>query len=326
MAYFHQGLAVAFSADGLRFEPYGENPVIVADEGTPYERGYVNVIGDIIDGCWDPLHKRYLIGCKINQGGYPGKPNHHQEGWRRTVGMSVSKDFINWKRPWQIVKPDLDHGIEEFYGFQPMVRGNLYLGFLRVLRDDLSADKGGPVRGIGWTELLTSRDGEGWTRHRDEFLDRSQEPGTWDHAMAWVADCVTVEDKEYVYYGGYLSGHKGGNRQLGMAVLRKNGFVSRDAGVDESVLRTPLVVLDGIGLAVNAAVEGQMRMRISDEQGRPLPNFDWSDNIPINGDSVAHFVEWKGDFSEIVGRPVRLEFAMSKTQLYGFDLIESCAE
>ncbi|NWG13400.1 MAG: hypothetical protein HXY20_07705 [Acidobacteria bacterium] len=31
-------------------------------------------------------------------------------------------------------------GIEEFYGFKPMVRGNLYLGFLRVLRDDLPVE------------------------------------------------------------------------------------------------------------------------------------------------------------------------------------------
>ena len=30
--------------------------------------------------------------------------------------------------------------LEEFYGMKPMVRGDLYIGFLRVLRDDLPAD------------------------------------------------------------------------------------------------------------------------------------------------------------------------------------------
>ena len=326
MAYYkkNDGLCVAFSADGKRFKPYSANPVIPSNTSgvEPYQAGYINNISDIIDGCWDPLRERYLMGCKIEQGGYPGNPHHHAAGWRRTVGMSVSDDFVTWRKPWHVVQPDPDNGIEEFYGFQPLVRGNLYLGFLRVLRDDRPADVGGRVEGIGWTELLTSRDGQRWTRHQEVFLDRNRLPESWDHAMAWVGDCVTVGEEDFIYYCGYAAGHKVGDRQNGLARLRKNGFVSRDAGTVEGRLRTRPVVLSGSRLTVNAHVIGHMRLRVLDLQGQPLAGFDTDDCRPIQGDSIAHQVQWKRDLAHLSEQPLRLEFSLRRAELYGFDLLQ----
>jgi hypothetical protein len=62
---------------------------------------------------------------------------------------------------------------------EPMIRGNLYIGFLRGLRDDIG-------QGIGWTELATSRDGRQWTRYQEKFIDRNPRQCTWDHAMPWL--------------------------------------------------------------------------------------------------------------------------------------------
>ena len=322
MAYFAPGLGVAFSSDGMRFSEHPGNPVIPygADDTPVYEPGYENVISDIVDGCWDPLRQQYLLACKIERGGYPGAPHHHAEGWRRTVGMSVSEDFVHWRTPWSIVLPDPDNGIEEFYGFQPMVRGNLYLGFVRVLRDDLPADGDGPVNGVGWTELITSRDGENWTRYQEPFVDRNPDPGTWDRAMAWVGDCVTVGDEEFVYFCGYSAGHKVGDRANGLARLRKDGFVSRDAGPDGGSLSTRLLNLQGAGLSVNARIDGEMQVRLLDENGAPLPGFDGTESGRIRGDSVAHRVEFDEPLAALGGRPARLEFAVKDAQLYGFEL------
>ena len=233
--------------------------------------------------------------------------------------MTVSKDFVNWRMPWRIVTPDPNNGIEEFYGMQPMVRGDLYLGFLRVLRDDLPADAGGPVMGIGWTELITSRDGERWTRYQQPFLDRNKKPGTWDHAFAWVGDCVTIGNQEYIYYGGYSAGHKIGDRQIGLARLRRNGFVSRDAGSAGGSLRTPPVLWNASGLTVNAAVKGELRVRLLDDKGEVIPGFDSRDCPPIRGDSLAHRVTFKGHLASLKGRTVRLELSLRDAQLYGFD-------
>lgn len=201
------------------------------------------------------------------------------------------------------------------------MRGNLYLGFLRVLRDDLPATPDGPVEGIGWTELLTSRDGQRWTRHPQPFLDRDPRPGTWDHAMAWYADSVTICDLEFIYYGGYSAGHKVGDREIGLALLRRNGFVSRDAGADGGWLRTPPSLLPGDTLTVNAAVRDELRVRLVDVQGRGLPGYDWADSVPVRGDAVSHQVEWHGGPLLPRGQAVALEFSLRNAELYGFDFV-----
>ena len=203
------------------------------------------------------------------------------------------------------------------------MRGGLYLGFLRVLRDDLVADSGGPNEpmrqaGLGWTELITSRDGVKWTRYREPFIDRDPRPGAFDHAMAWFGDCVTVGDEEYIYYCGYSEGHKIGTRQLGLGKLRKNGFVSRDAGPAAGSLLTMPVSIEADTMTINAKVDGELRVRVVDEHGKSVPGFDWS--APIRGDSVAHPATWKGRLGSLKARTVRLEFNLTKSELYGFDL------
>lgn len=315
MAYYRisdpQGLCVAFSADGVRFTDYAQTPVLTD-------------LGDIVDACYDPLRKGYVACFKAHSteaDGYRGSTPNAPEGYRRLVGESVSEDFIHWRDPWRVVVADpREPGMWEFYGMAPQVRGDLYLAFLRVLRDDLPADAGGPVHGIGWTELATSRDGENWTRHREPFLDRDPEAGTWDHAMAWVGDCVTVDDRDYVYYGGYSAGHKVGNRQIGVAVLRKNGFVSRDAGVRPGLLRTPMLRVDAAAITVNAEVGGELLVRVADRSGKPVSGFDWSDCAPTHGDKLAHPVRWNGKLASLRQEPVRLEFRLREAKLYGFDL------
>jgi hypothetical protein len=328
LAYFvhggtreRNGASIAFSADGLRFRDYAGNPVIRESETSVpyYAPGYENTIGDILDGCWDPLRQEYLMGCKISHPGYPGQPHHHSKGWRRCVGITTSKDFVSWERPMTIITPDPGNGIEEFYGFKPSVRGNLYLGFLRVLRDDLPATPGGPVEGIGWTELLTSRDGKTWTRHQGAFIDRTITPGAWDHAMAWYADSVTLGSQEFIYYGGYSAGHKVGDREVGLARLRKNGFVSLDAGAAGGVLRTFAARFPGSALTLNAVVRGELRVRILSEDGRALEGFDWEDCRPVQGDSVAHRIEWRGRDALPDECPCRLELSLKDAACYGFD-------
>ena len=327
MAYFRvkEGMKVAFSADGMHFKPYKGNPVLreyVPD--IPKDSPGSCLTSDVIEGCWDPIKKEYLVACKIWQNGFPGKPAYADEGCRRVVGITTSKDFIKWEKSRVVVLPDPKNGLEEFYAFKPMVRGNLYIGFLRVLRDDLGATPGGPVQGIGWTELLTSRDGRNWTRYQDKFLDRDPREGQWDHAMAWYGDCITVGDKEYVYYGGYRGGHKvrdnPGDRSLGMAFLRKNGFVSRDAGDDGGSLKTPPAVLPGSNLTVNANVRKEMKVRLIDQQGNAIDGFDWADCKTVSGDSLSHRVEWQGNPALPMDRPVSLEFSLRNAEFYGFDL------
>ena len=78
--------------------------------------------------------------------------------FRRLVGQSISKDFLHWEKPWRIFTPDKqDDGLLEFYGMGGMhQRGTLTIGLVRVLRDDLACDDGGPKDGIGYSVLQLS--------------------------------------------------------------------------------------------------------------------------------------------------------------------------
>jgi len=204
-----------------------------------------------------------------------------------------------------------------------IARGGLLIGMLRVLRDDLPADPGGDVRGIGYTVLAWSRDGQTWERDREAFLPRNPKPGSWDHAMTW-ADCqLGVGDETYIYYGGYARGHKVERfteRQIGLARMPVDRYVAREATGGDGQLVTRPVVLEGRGLTVNAAVEGRLQVRIRDLQGKPLVGFDLDDCEPIRGDSVRHAVRWKGGAMPPAGAPVQLEFVMTKGQLFGIGL------
>ena len=116
------------------------------------------------------------------------------------------------------------------------------------------------------------------------------------------------------------AGHKVGDRQVGLAILRKNGFVSRDAGARKGTLRTPAAVLMGKRITVNANVKGLLRVRITDLHGAALPGFDWADCSPIRGDSVSHPISWKGGIAHLANKPVHLEFEVHQGELYGFDV------
>jgi hypothetical protein len=50
-------------------------------------------------------------------------------------------------------------------------------------------------------------------------------------------------------------------RQIGLARLPRDQFVSRDAGPEGGTLHTPLLRLEGSRLLVNADVTGELRVR-----------------------------------------------------------------
>jgi hypothetical protein len=317
LAWENGGLFTAFSPDGLKWTPARDKPVLHDD------------MGDIISLSRDPIRKRYLLLCKVHstpEDGYQGRTPNAKEGYRRLVGQSASNDCVRWSPARRIIAADhRDEGITEFYGIgQVIARGDLLVGTLKVLRDDLAPEPGGERTGIGYTVLAWTRDGETWHRDREPFLDRNPEAGTWDRAMTWGDCLLPVGEEVFIYYGGYARGHKVERfteRQIGLARLKQDRYVSRDAGADGGSLRTPLVYFgEASDLAVNAEVAGELRIRVLDAAGAPIPGFDAADCAPLRGDSLRHRVEWKRPLRSLKAQPVQLEFVLRDGRLYGFEL------
>jgi hypothetical protein len=322
------GMWVGFSPDGFAWTSHAGNPVLPTwPEG--YGQRVRHGVGDIVDVASDPIARRYVAAVKVHaleEDGYAPGPRAGT-GIRRLVGMSTSTDFVHWEKPWRILAPDdQDEGLMEFYGMGGFhVRGGLRIGLVRVLRDDLPRDPGGPSDGIGYTVLATSRDGLTWRRDRTPFLPRNPEPGSWDHAMAWMSAAVPVGDEVYFYYGGYARGHKiaaATERQIGLARMKKDRYsaIIPERPDREGRLRTPPFVLPGDRLTINAdASRGRIDIRLLDSAGT-----DASAARPITADVFASEVRWPGASSSpltaLRGRPVRLEFRVRAAALYGFDV------
>jgi hypothetical protein len=316
------GLQIATSPDGFTWTALSTEPVVRANH-------------DITGIDWDPIRKRYLglLSAVPSDGPYKGLRIPHQ---------SVSDDLLHWKEPWPIVTPDANAAIEkgetQFYGMSAVLaRGDLLVSMVKVLRDDLNCepdktaaelhDPSRPFAGIGYTVIAWSRDGEHWKRETQPFLDRNPTSGTWDRAMAWADDQMVVNDYTYIYYGGYRWGHKAERfteRQIGFAHMLRDRYVGYTAGKNLGVLRTKAALLAATStLTVNAHVEptqGELRVRLLDESGKPYPGFDWDDTQPIKGDRVNHSAAWKADLSTLAGKPVAFEFRLTQASLYSFEL------
>jgi len=302
------GLQVAASPDGLMWKPLAPGVVL------PHNHD-INCIFR------DTPRNRYIALVSVGMEG---------EGWtgkRRIPHQSASQDLIRWENPWPVLTPDEeDEGETQFYCMSGLTtRGDLLIGMARVLRDDLSAEPGGQTAGIGYTALAWNRDGEHWERDREPFLNRGETPGDWDRAMAWIDCQLPVGDEIYLYYAGYARGHKierKTERQIGLARMPRDRFVSRDAGQVEGRLCTRPIILESTQLTLNADASGRILVRFLDAHGRPFPGFDWEDCAEITGDSLLHPVKWKSDPASLMGKPVTMEFAMRDARLYGFDLRE----
>ena len=199
----------------------------------------------------------------------------------------------------------------EFYGIGIVhLRGSLRIGLVRVLRDDLSCDPGGPKDGIGYSVLASSRDGITWQRRREPFLDRNPASGSWDHAMTWIGAAVPVGDEVFFYYGGYARGHKVGpatERQIGLARMKRDRYLGLGPSNDEGrfVTRPLRLVPDG-RLTVNArATRGRSSSDCSTRRGDPLDDLGPAEARLSTATCSRARCAWQGSMERLRGKPMR---------------------
>ncbi len=315
--YLGSGLRVASSSDGLNWTALSPDVVL------PHNH-------DINSLFWDPFLKRYVatVSCYVRGPTWTGE--------RRVTQQSTSTNLLQWDPPCFVLTPDdrLDGGQTQFYAMDGYLRrGDLLIGMVKVLRDDLKADSPPDppdAYGIGYTTLAWSRDGRHWVRDREVFFDRAAPAKAWDHAHAWIDEQVPVGDEVWLYYGGYQRGHKVNRfeeRQIGLVKMKRDRYVAREAGPSGGSIKTPLVILDANAMTLNAdSRDGEVRVQVLSPEGRPLPGFAVRDCAAIRADVLAAPVRWARPLAEVAGRPVQLEFFLENARLFGFELDSRSAE
>lgn len=282
------GMHVAFSPDGVHWTPYKDNPVM--DVGS--DSGQVVL--------FDPRIEKYVAFSRL--------------GFGRRVARAESRDFVRWTRPELVLQADAhDPPNTEIYGISVDLYEGMYIGVLWMFY--IEEGRVGPID----FQLAWSRDGKAWTRdpERRVFLGRGDE-NAWDFGdMRGACRSVILEDKIYLYYAGSNAIHGRGAEEnkgmdIGLAILRRDGWMSIDGGDVPGVLITKPFLHPGGTLHINAdAANGHITVQYLAEEV-PGP-------ISVSGNHTSVPVAFPRQTpSDLAGKLVRLRFTIQKASLYSF--------
>lgn len=179
-------------------------------------------------------------------------------------------------------------------------------------------------------QLVCSRDLRRWTRlgDRKPFLEPSPlGAGAYDlSCLIGPSYPIFRGDELWFYYTGLKSyGGEFDDDGLGrdrsaicLAALRRDGFISLNAGEEEgSVLTEPFLFPEGeLHLNVNAP-RGRVVVQICDEKATAIPGFEASDEI--RGDHTDTLVRWaKGRPQQLSQKKVCLRIRVRQGELYSY--------
>ena len=167
---------------------------------------------------------------------------------------------------------------------------------------------------------------------RRPFLRRGLD-GSLSSGMVFASPWpVPMGDELWLYYCGtgrtHSRTHSGkqidpkNNSGIFRATLRRDGFVSADAGYGGGEFTTPALQFGGTRLELNCdgGAGGWLKVEIQDEDYQPLPGYSLAEAVAVVGNSTCKPVMWtnRDTVDKLLGEPVRLWFVMRDMKLYAF--------
>lgn len=300
--------------------------------------------GELYDRCaayYDSFRKKYVLSLKtINGKKYRRSRCYlsHEDpemlvSLAHRVYDNKSDKFIKY---WFNAEDDDPHNPQfpdirpQIYNHEAMPYESSLIGYFTVWQgpendacDSLMIQKRNEVL-IGWSD-----DGFHWKREfKQPFLPVSSDFNAWNagNVQSTAGNPLIVGDSLYFYVSGrYNSKPKhDSNFATGLALLRRDGFVSAHAGKSGGHLITDDILVNGKYLFVNADVsrkKGRLVVEILDADGNPISEYTKDDCITLQKkDGTKQMISWKNQDSllDLSGRKVRLKFYLSEADLYSF--------
>ena len=128
------------------------------------------------------------------------------------------------------------------------------------------------------------------------------------------APVVRGDEMWFYYRGNTIDGpKKSWQMGNGIAVLRRDGFASLDAGDEPGVVITRPMVFEGKGklfVNVDVATGGYARASVVDESGDPIDGFGKDDCVAVTDDKTCAAFHWKSNqtLAALKDRYVRVVF------------------
>lgn len=192
----------------------------------------------------------------------------------------------------------------------------LYLGFPALFHQSGEA-------GFHLVQLASSRDLKTWNRvaERGTFIGPSTvASGAYDLTQLLPPSGPVVRgDELWLYYSGIKYRQPPEDvKEVGaicLAVLRRDGFVSMDAGTEEGTLLTAPFVVTGSKLFVNVdGGQGQLVVEVLDAEGAVV-----AESVPVTRDQLRAEVQWaQGRLDAFLGKEVRLRFRLRDAAFYSY--------
>ncbi|MFC1694212.1 hypothetical protein ACFL1R_11980 [Candidatus Latescibacterota bacterium] len=313
------------SADGFHWRSLNVPGIATADEGIlTYDRDT----------------RTYIATVKQGELGIYG----------RSVTLSTSKDFEHWSEPelifhadeldWKLAKDNIRERLSnpemmknvyidsnefrsDVYNMRIFNYEGIYIGLPAFFHHTgLVPDKTN-WDGFHIVQLASSRDLKNWRRHgnRKPFLYPSKSAsGAVDLTYIGGFSCPVIFGNElWFYYTGlkYRSTPEGETNKgaVCLAVLRRDGFISMDAGNKEGVLTTKTFFLTGSKLYVNVDAEkGWIQVDMLDIDGNTIAS-----SGRISGDIPRNEINWeKGNLKSIQQKGVALRFKLKNASFYSY--------
>ncbi len=285
--------------------------------------------GDYCSFFYNPFRKVWCYSIK--QGGEHGRNRWYSESTDFIKGADWSKSVF-WSNADKLDEPDPKIGDPaQLYSLNATAYESLMLGeFYIHLGPDNKICEEGKFPKITEIKLGFSRDGFHWDRpDRQPFIAATRKEGDWDRAYihGTTGVCIVKEDEIWFPYTGYSGIAPNGKRGMytgaavGMAVLRRDGFASMDAGEKEGSLTTETVAFNGRHLRVNATTaEGELRVEVLDENGQVIAPYTKENCNPLKADATQQTVVWKGvnSLDTVRGQPIKFRFHLKQGSLYSF--------
>lgn len=296
--------------------------------------------GDRSTMFYNPFRKKWVFSLRSS---VRGRSSHYWEAenfpedcqWQ-SFERPDPQAPVFWAGADKLDLPDAEIGEQtQLYNLDAVAYESLMLGFYEIHLgppNEVGMKSGLPK--ITELNLAYSRDGFHWDRPDRRAFIAASRTDTWDRGYVQSVGgiCLIRGDKLWFYYSGVPGNpdklinstpkngmYYGGS--TGVAFLRRDGFVSMDAGENSGGLTTRPLKFSGRHLFVNADVpQGGLRAEVRDVDGNPIAPFTIENSIAFTGDSTLEPMKWKNgrDLSAFAGKDVRLFFELTNGSLYAF--------
>jgi len=296
------GMAVCFSADGLRWSEAIDCPEIEAHGDTH------NV------AFWAPDMGKHIVFTRINAGDNT-----------RQVARTESKDFVNWTKAKVILKGS--DPLKQTHDLVVFPTGGVYIGLLGVM-EFLDRSNYNIKQHI---ELAWSPDSVTWYRIEEGKRFIANSPAEKEHygytpydwGTVFASAPIFLEDEIRIYYGSsdwyFMDWRKG---YLALATLRPDGWagyepISTDA---PAFITTKAVTGNLASLSIAADVQngGSVIVAVIDEHGKELAHSE-----PVSNTVTSGRIKWQADVKGLKSMSdgkARLKFVLRNAKLYAFQI------